>query len=1017
MNTLRRFAWPDGWPWVVIPLLAIPALWPYSQGFPASADGSLHLLRLLLLDAHVRHGMLFPRWVPELVMGYGYPVFNFYGPSTFYLGELLRLLGAGQVQALMGTLALPVVLGGFGMYWLARDTFDPSAGAWPSLVAATAYMYAPYLLTNVFIRAAIGEVGAQALLPWIFWSFGRLLKHPRPRQYLLPAALTLGGLAGTHNITLLLLPPALLAYILVLWWRGGRDRQRLAWVTAGGLAAVAVGALFWLPLIGERQFLATTAYDVSRSFIPGNAWTLHNFLDTHLAFEYSVANPFQIGLVQLGLALAGIVALIVTRRSHAELWFWLGLVVVAGLGASAWTVPLWLSSDILLVVQFPWRLLSLISLALALLAGACLVPIKLGRPRTLVGLVLLAVIVAAHAPRLEPASIIHVTDEALDLAAVTQFEVETGGLGTSSAREFMPRWVLDMQLDPASYTPIQAGAAEVQMVAASAFERQLKVNASAGTELRFTDFYYPGWRARLDTGEFLPVYPTTNMGLLTVNVPAGAHSLRVYWSDTPLRQAANWISLGALATLVLVGLARADTRWAGVVAALLLGLAAAALLKPLPAASPVQAPLTPAARDGIDLLGYRLESTPGALHLYPYWYVAAPRPGVFPRWKLTGADGQVVSETNGRPYFNGSNSDQWPAGSVVDDAYRLSLPPGMAPGDYELWLSLSLEAEAEAAAGEPRLIARLSLPAVPAASPPAIARPLDTRFGQQITLAGYDLSVNGRPRSSGDELQTVRPNDLLEYTLYWRTQTALALNYHGLIHLVDPNGGVLVKRDQLAGAWHHYSSLWDPLRLVRDFYALHIPAGAAPGLYWPRVGLYDLRTIELLPVTNAVGDDLGDTLALSPIKVVRRDRPAPQHRISARFEATATLLGYDLELPPGGLHPGDSFPLTVYFQSDQTTRADYTRFVHVQSADQRMAGQVDSKPQQGLNPTWSWVPGEIIVDRMTVPLAPEAAPGVYALRVGLYDPGAEGARVTIFGPDGEPLPDATIVLTELQIEP
>ena len=52
MMTLRRFA-----PFLAIPLLAIPALWPlFVVGLTASADGMLHLLRLGLLDSHMRRG-------------------------------------------------------------------------------------------------------------------------------------------------------------------------------------------------------------------------------------------------------------------------------------------------------------------------------------------------------------------------------------------------------------------------------------------------------------------------------------------------------------------------------------------------------------------------------------------------------------------------------------------------------------------------------------------------------------------------------------------------------------------------------------------------------------------------------------------------------------------------------------------------------------------------------------------------------------------------------------------------
>jgi len=155
---------------LLLPLLAIPAIWPLlKMGLPLSADGTLHLLRVVLLDHHISNGVLYPRWVPELFTGLGYPVFNFYSPLAYYLAELLHLIGLDFVAALIASFAVLIVFSGFGMYRLARDVLG-SRHTWAALVAATAYMYAPYLLTNVYIRGAIAEVGAQAWLPWVFWS-------------------------------------------------------------------------------------------------------------------------------------------------------------------------------------------------------------------------------------------------------------------------------------------------------------------------------------------------------------------------------------------------------------------------------------------------------------------------------------------------------------------------------------------------------------------------------------------------------------------------------------------------------------------------------------------------------------------------------------------------------------------------------------------------------------------------------------------------------------------------------
>ncbi|RIK33345.1 MAG: hypothetical protein DCC55_35160, partial [Chloroflexi bacterium] len=166
--------------WLALLPLAIPALLPFfTEGLPRSYDGGLHLLRISLLDRYIRQGMLFPRWAPELLLGHGYPVYSYYAPGAYYFVELLHLLGLDFYHAFIAGFAILVVAAGCGMYWLAKDIFGREHAA-AALAAAVAYLYGPYLLTNVFIRGAIAEAGAQALLPWVFWAVRRLLYARQP---------------------------------------------------------------------------------------------------------------------------------------------------------------------------------------------------------------------------------------------------------------------------------------------------------------------------------------------------------------------------------------------------------------------------------------------------------------------------------------------------------------------------------------------------------------------------------------------------------------------------------------------------------------------------------------------------------------------------------------------------------------------------------------------------------------------------------------------------------------------
>ncbi len=385
----------------------------------------LHLLRLVLLDRYLREGMLFPRWLPGLVLGRGYPVFDYYGPATYYLAEAFHLAGLGFMPALMAAFCALVILAGGGMYTLACALFGPRQG-WAALLAATAYMYAPYLLTNVFLRGALAEVGAMALLPWILWGTWRLMEAEQPWRYVLPVTLALGGLAVTHDITLLFVPPVWLALVAVLWWRGGRQRGRLAWAASGAVAAMGASAFFWLPLLLERRYLATGAYQIAVSYLPANVWTFRNFLDTAIPFGYTFNGPFRLGLVQLVLALLGLVS---ARRRDGAWLFLIGLALIGCFAIGGWALPIWLHSQLLLVAQFPWRLLAVVSVPLALFTGGILVRLRQGFAEAAATSLLLVAVILANRPRLDWIPTVPYAGSGIGPAAVAQFEADTGAAG------------------------------------------------------------------------------------------------------------------------------------------------------------------------------------------------------------------------------------------------------------------------------------------------------------------------------------------------------------------------------------------------------------------------------------------------------------------------------------------------------------------------------------------------------------------------------------------------------------
>jgi len=74
--------------------------------------------------------------------------------------------------------------------------------------------------------------------------------------------------------------------------------------------------------------------------------------------------------------------------------------------------------------------------------------------------------------------------------------------------------------------------------------------------------------------------------------------------------------------------------------------------------------------------------------------------------------------------------------------------------------------------------------------------------------------------------------------------------------------------------------------------------------------------------------------------------------------------------------------------------------------------QADAPPLDNHWPTSLWIPGQAFADERLIALSPELAPGLYTLRLGLYEP-VSGARVTAFQEDGSQWPEDMVILKDV----
>ena len=554
--------------------------------FWGAHDGRHSVYFLFEFDRSIQDGILYPRWAPDYTFGYGYPMFNIYAPGSLYASEALHLLGFDFVTATKIVFALAILLSGLAMFGFVKRWTESSQAAF---LSGLAYVYMPYHIADVYVRAALAESVALIFLPLTLWGFYETVMRPS-RRTVVVTALLYAAMMFSHNGVTLLFTIVLGAWVLFLILAEFLRRARFTFRAATfaqlvrmglpALAALVLGlgivAIFFIPAVLEYQYVRTDQwlgnyYDYTNHFT-----YLFQLFDPTWGFGISKAGPqddmsFQLGVVPVLLAIFALVAVIQNPRDTRRYWLFFlaltGIVAFLMLGASA---AVWRIVPLVTFAQFPWRLLTLTMVSLAVLAGA--IALTQDQPAThalsLPTLLLGALIVFGSFPYVRAQMIGEPQEGPVSVLGLFRFQQSAGEMtGSTAWVKEIPDWSpmadiyfankkLKSRID---YTHIDEANVWIGVLPNFAGLRangeRIVYHAQADTTLTFNLFYYPGWRAYLtkpQTTEIIralpvDVDPDDPLGRIRVHIPAGQEQwLMVRFDDTPPRVIGGWVSATSL---------------------------------------------------------------------------------------------------------------------------------------------------------------------------------------------------------------------------------------------------------------------------------------------------------------------------------------------------------------------------------------------------------------------------------------------------------------------------------------
>jgi hypothetical protein len=294
-------------------------------------------------------------------------------------------------------------------------------------------------------------------------------------------------------------------------------------------------------------------------------------------------------------------------------------------------------------------------------------------------------------------------------------------------------------------------------------------------------------------------------------------------------------------------------------------------------------------------------------------------------------------------------------------------------------------------------------PQILSVQPAEVPNALSLRFDGQMELLGYQVETN-----------TVQPGDDLAVTLYWRATVLSAKKLAAFVQLVDASGEVIAFRNKLLGGASFSTPYWSPGTIIAEKYLVCVPPMALnPSQVELKVGLYQAQDDGYrLQIQDAAGQPLGDSTRLQMISI----RAAPQGEINNPLNYNLAnefqLIGYNLDQDI--YQPGDTVQVTLFWKALRPISQNYTMFVQVIDAQNKVWGQLHAQPQGGAAPTSSWQPGQVIRDSYSFVLSADTPPGAYRLDLGAYPPDT-GTNLRLVTGDGTP-GDNHIILYRLRVE-
>ena len=321
-------------------------------------DGIQHISRAYGTLIGIKNGNF--NVIPSFANNFGYSWNLFYGPLTTYGILILYLLVNNFIISYKIFLLIALLLSGFLMYKL---MYQMSENRNIALLSSAIYILAPYHLTDLYIRQAIGEFVSFVFIPLVFLGLYNLFNTEDKNYYFSIGAI---GLILTHNLSALITAIFAIIYVLINI-KQFKNKSVLIDFIINCLAIVVITSFFWIPMLQTKYMANYSVYEKgfmsSPEFANNNGLEIKNLFVT---FEKDI-RVYEIG-PSLILLMFSIVTLRNLEKNRKEYILFLIFGIIS-IFMSTKYFPWKYLPYCFSIIQFPWRMLEFATFFLSIVCS------------------------------------------------------------------------------------------------------------------------------------------------------------------------------------------------------------------------------------------------------------------------------------------------------------------------------------------------------------------------------------------------------------------------------------------------------------------------------------------------------------------------------------------------------------------------------------------------------------------------------------------------------------------------